>query len=137
MNQDTVKTALRNCELFQTLDDEDLDILLAHGQIKQISRGQILYMKGQKSDDTFCLIVSGGVDIVAKDGHVVKQIGNHEIIGEVALSDPNRARTVTVITREPTEVLEWNVNHIKDKIPILWKKLLKLAWKNITNYYEE
>ena len=71
--------------------------------------------------------------------HAVRgqELGVGEVIGEIALSDPHHIRTVNVIAKEPTLVLEWNVNHIKGKIPVLWKKLLKLAWKNIRNYYEE
>lgn len=132
-----LKADLQLCELFSTLDTEDLQLLIAHGTIKDLPRGKIMYMKGSKSDDTFCFLVSGKVNVVAKDGHVVKEIGEGEVLGEVALSDPNKTRTVTVITKEPTQVLEWNVNEIKDKIPGLWKKLLKLAWKNISEYYEE
>ena len=132
-----MKTVLQQCELFRGLDESELDLLIGNGQLKQLPRGKILYMKGEPSDDTFCAILSGSVNIVAKDGHVVKDIGRGEVIGEVALSDPNRARTVTVITKDPTEVFEWNVHQIKDKIPGLWKTLLKLAWKKITAYYEE
>ena len=39
--------------------------------------------------------------------------------------------------RVNTEIITWNVNEIKDAIPGLWKKLLKLAWKSIREYYEE
>ncbi len=94
-------------------------------------------MKGEQSNDTFCLIISGNVNIVATGGNILKEMGSGEVLGEIALSDPNHIRTLNVIAREPTLVLEWNINHIKGKIPVLWKKLLKLAWKNIRNYYEE
>lgn len=137
MDVDSVKTALQLCELFTSLDENDLDVLMKNGEVKQLPRGKILYMKGAKSDDTFCLIVSGCVNVVAKDGHVVKEIGESEVLGEVALSNPYQIRTVTVIAKEPTEILEWNINHIKEKIPGLWKKLLKLAWKKMSDYYEE
>ena len=137
MDVDSVKTALQLCELFTSLDESDLDVLMKNGEVKQLPRGKILYMKGAKSDDTFCLIVSGSMNVVAKDGHVVKEIGESEVLGEVALSNPYQIRTVTVIAKEPTEILEWNINHIKEKIPGLWKKLLKLAWKKMSDYYEE
>jgi CRP-like cAMP-binding protein len=132
-----IKADLQLCELFTTLDNDELQLLIAHGTVKDLPRGKILYMKGMKSDDTFCFILNGAVDIVAKDGHVVKEIPSGEVVGEVALSNPQQTRSVTVITKEPTEIIEWNVNEIKTTIPILWKKLLKLAWKNISEYYEE
>ena len=137
MDVKAVKATLKNCDLFKTFDDEEIEVLMLHGQMKELPRGKILYMKGQQSDNTFCAILSGTVNIVAKDGHVVREIGKSQVIGEVALSSPHQIRTATVITREPVELLEWNVNQIKEKIPILWKKLLKLAWQDISNYYEE
>lgn len=137
MDRESLKVDLQLCQLFTSLDDDDLEVLIDHGTAKELPRGKILYMKGSKSDDTFCFLISGSVNIVAKDGHVVKEIPSGEVLGEVALSDPSKARSITVITREPTEIYEWNIEEIKDKIPGLWKKLLKLAWKNISEYYEE
>ncbi len=135
--ENAVKASLKDCVLFKTFDDFELEVLMVHGQLKKISAGKILYMKGEESNDTFCLIISGNVDIVGKGGQIVREMGSSEVIGEIALSDPNRARTVNVITKTSTEILEWNVNNIRDKIPGLWKKLLKLAWRHISEYYEE
>ena len=132
-----LKASLQLCELFVTLDNDELDVLIAHGTIEELPRGKILYMKGAKSDNTFCFLYSGAVNIVAKDGHVVKEIPEGKVLGEVALSNPHQIRTVTVITKEPTEIIVWDAKTIKEKIPALWKKLLKLAWKNISEYYEE
>jgi CRP-like cAMP-binding protein len=137
MELKTIKTNLGDSELFRGLEENELDILLHNAHMKEFPPGKILYMKGEKSNDTFCMIVTGSVDIVAPGGNILKTMGPGEVVGEVALSDPNQIRTVNVITKEPSEVLEWNVKHIRDKIPVIWKKLLKLAWKNISNYYEE
>ncbi len=137
MELEAIKTNLGHSELFSGLEDNELDTLLQNAQMKQFPPGKILYMKGEKSNDTFCMILFGSVDIVASGGHILKTMGPGEVLGEIALSDPNQIRTVNVITKEPSEVLEWNVKHIKDKIPVIWKKLLKIAWKNISNYYEE
>lgn len=137
MDEQTLKTILRKNELFNTLHDDELNVLIENGTIREFLRGKIIYMKGEQSNDTFCLIISGNVNIVATGGNILKEMGSGEVLGEIALSDPNHIRTLNVIAREPTLVLEWNINHIKGKIPILWKKLLKLAWKNIRNYYEE
>ncbi|MDY0096250.1 MAG: cyclic nucleotide-binding domain-containing protein [Candidatus Vecturithrix sp.] len=137
MDEQTLKTILRKNELFNTLHDDELNVLIENGTIREFLRGKIIYMKGEQSNDTFCLIISGNVNIVATGGNILKEMGSGEVLGEIALSDPNHIRTLNVIAREPTLVLEWNINHIKGKIPVLWKKLLKLAWKNIRNYYEE
>jgi CRP-like cAMP-binding protein len=81
--------------------------------------------------------MTGSANIVAKDGRIVKRVSRGEVIGEIALSDPHHKRTVTVTAAEPTEVLEWDVNHIKQEIPGLWKKLVKLAWEHLSEFYEE
>lgn len=137
MKAEEMKALLSISEPFLTLESAELDVLQQHGEVKHCPPGKIMYMKGQQSNETFCMILSGKVDIVATGGRILRSMGESEVIGEVALSNPHRIRTVNVIAKEPTEVLEWNVHHIKDKIPGLWKKLLRLAWKNIANYYEE
>ena len=132
-----IKALVRQCQLFQGLEEHDLNILVANSIMRELPRGKLLYRKGEKSNDTFCMLVSGKVDVVAKDGHVIKELGAGEVIGEIGLSNPYKTRTASVITKEPVELLEWNIHHIKDKIPDIWKKLLKLAWVHMREYYEE
>ncbi len=131
------KALVRQSTLFQGFTEAELDVLVAHSQLKKLPRGKIMYRKGETSDGTFCLIINGSVDIVAKDGHVVAQSGAGDVIGELALSNPYQMRTVSVITKDAVELLEWNINHIKTKVPGLWKKLLKLGWEHMQEYYEE
>jgi len=131
------KAIVRQCALFKELSDAELEILVAHSQMREMPRGKILYRKDEQSNDTFCLIISGKVDIVGREGRVVKAVGSGEVLGEIALSNPYKTRTASVITKEPVELLEWNIKHIKDKIPGLWKKLLKLAWTHMREFYEE
>lgn len=130
-------TLLKDCKLFTDLDDSSVDTLVFLAYTKQFPEGEIIYRKGENSNDTFGMIVSGSVNLIAKDGHVFKNVGSKEIIGEIALSDPNHKRTVTVTTAEPTEIFEWDVKHIKEKFPDIWKKLVKLAWEHISDYYED
>ena len=137
MDAKGIKQQLKRCEFFQTLTEDELNVLREHATFKQLARGKILYRKGEQSNDTFCLLLSGSVDIVAKDGRVVKAVGGCEVIGEVALSSPYQVRSVSVIVKDPVELLEWNVRDVKEKIPIVWEKLLKLAWKHMKDYYEE
>lgn len=131
------KAFLKQAAFFKGLDDPDLDILVANSQLREIPRGKLLYRKGEPSNETFCMLISGSVNIVAKDGHVVKNVGPGEIVGEIALSNPYKTRTLSVITNDPIEIMEWNINHIKGRIPDLWKKLLKLAWGRMQEYYED
>lgn len=130
-------TVLKNSKVFGDLDDELLDTLIFLGYTKLFAAGETIYLKGEASNDRFGLIVSGKVNIVTKEGTIFKAVGNGEVIGEIALSDPNHKRTMTVVAAEPTEILEWDVNHVKDQIPRLWKKLVKLAWEHLREFYED
>jgi hypothetical protein len=62
-------------------------------------------------------------------------MGSGEVIGEVGATSPQSKRTVTVKTIEPTEILEWNIKTIQNRLPDLMKTLKELAWKHISNYY--
>ena len=135
--QKLAKAFVRQAELFKGLTESELDILVAHGQMREFPRGKLLYRKGEPSNETFCLLISGSVNVVAKDGHIIKNVGAGQVVGEIALSNPYKTRTLSVITKDPIEVIEWNINHIKGKIPELWKKLLKLAWGRMQEYYED
>jgi hypothetical protein len=44
---------------------------------------------------------------------------------------------MTVEAATDTEILEWDVNHVKQEVPGLWKNLVKLAWEHMREYYED
>ena len=137
MDVNDAMTVLKTSRIFGSLDASHLDTLMFLSYTKQFAESDTIYKKGEASDDKFCMIVSGKANIVAKDGHIVTSVGSGEVIGEIALSDPNRKRTVTVTAGEPTEVLEWDVKHVKEEIPGVWKKLVKLAWEHMREFYED
>ncbi len=128
---------LKDCEVFRNLDYSSLDTLVFLAYTKHFAEGETIYQKGEKSDNTFGMIVSGLANIIARDGRIIKVVGSKHIIGEIALSDPRQKRTLTVTTAEPTEILEWDIEHIKKKFPEIWKKLVKLAWAHLSEYYED
>jgi CRP-like cAMP-binding protein len=123
---------LRKCVLFNDLDEAQLDILIKSGQTKQFSPGEEIYTKGEPSKGTFCLIVFGRVGVIVESGQIIRGMGSSEVIGEVGTISPQSKRTVTVRTVEPTEIIEWDVNTIKTKLPDLMKKLKDLAWKHVS-----
>lgn len=137
MDVNQAMAVLKNSRVFHELEDSLLDTLMFLSYTKQFSEGETIYQKGEPSNDRFCLILSGSVNIVSKNGGIFKVVGSGEVIGEIALSDPNHKRTVTVTTAEPTEILEWDVNHVKEQIPGVWKKLMKLAWEHMREFYED
>ncbi len=137
MGVSVIPDALRKSDVFRDLSDNDMALLAEQATLRELPRGSILYMKGEQSNNTFCAISSGAVNVVAKDGHIVRELGPGEVVGEIALSDTRHVRTVTVITKDPTTCLEWNIQDVKASVPGLWKKLLQLAWKHIQDYYED
>lgn len=137
MNVNEAMTILKESKIFADLDESTLDTLVFLSYSKQFAEGETIYTKGELSNDRFGMIVSGGVNIVKQDGEIFKVVGTGEVIGEIALSDPNHKRTMTVTAAGPTEILEWDVNHVKQEVPGLWKKLVKLAWEHMREYYED
>jgi len=137
MDLNVAMTRLKNCEQFKGLKKSELEALLDIAQKKQFTANDAIYTKGEPSNDKFCMIVSGSVKIVKKDGSMLRLMTISQVIGEIAVSDPNYKRTVTVIATEPTDVLEWDVNYIQQKMPNVWKNLVKLAGAHLSNFYEE
>lgn len=137
MDIQKVKTTLQRHQLFKNLDDKQLDALIELGREKLLTPGANVYTRGEASDNTFCLIVSGKVSVVAKDGSNVKFLGAGEVIGEIALFAPQRKRTVTIEILEPTEMFAWNVEEVTTRLPDIRQKLFKLVWRDMSDYYEE
>ena len=137
MNINRAMEILKTSKVFQNLGDETLDTLMFLSYTRDFAEGDTIYIKGEPSNDRFGLILSGSVHIVTKNGKVFKVVSSGDVIGEIALSDPNHKRTMTVEAATATQILEWDVNHIKQEVPGLWKNLLKLAWEHMREYYED
>ncbi len=137
MDLNVAMKMLKNCEQFKTLKKAELKKLLSIAQKKQFAMNDTIYKKGEPSNDKFCMIVSGTVKVVKKDGSILRLMGNSQVIGEIAAADSHHTRTVTMLATEPTEVLEWHVSYIREKMPNVWKNLCKLAGAHLSNFYEE
>ena len=136
MDSDTMKTALKGCELFEGLDEAQMGILVMRANSKEFSAGETIYERGDDSGGTFALISSGRISVVAKNGFVLNELGVGEIIGEVGVISQHDKRTVTITTVEPTEILEWHIEDIEEGYPELLLKLKELAWKRV-KYWNE
>jgi CRP-like cAMP-binding protein len=131
-----IKVVARKSEIFKTLDDEELDLLLFYGEQKDFATGSTIYKTGEAAEGTFCLILSGGVEIVTQSGRVIRKMGTGEIIGEIGATSPQNKRTLTVRALEPLLLLEWDTKYISSRWPALLKKLKEQAWKHLAQYYE-
>ncbi|NQT56067.1 MAG: cyclic nucleotide-binding domain-containing protein [Desulfobacteraceae bacterium] len=136
MDSDTMKAALKRCELFEGLDESQMGVLVMRASSREFSAGATVYERGDDSGGTFALIGSGKISVVAQNGFVLNELGVGEIIGEVGVITQQDKRTVTIKTIEPTEILEWHVKDVEEGPPELLKRLKELAWKRM-KYWNE
>ena len=136
MDSDIMRSALKGCELFEGLDEGQMDLLIMRANSREFSPGKTVYERGEDSGGTFALISSGRINVVAKDGFVLNELGAGEIIGEVGVISQHDKRTVTITTIEPTEILEWYIQDIEEKFPEVLQRLKDLAWKRM-KYWNE
>ena len=136
MDLDVMRTALKGCELFEGLDEGQMGLLIMRANSREFSAGETVYERGEDSGGTFALISSGRINVVAKNGFVLNELGAGEIIGEVGVISQHDKRTVTITTIEPTEILEWQIKDVEERSPELLKRLKDLAWKRI-KYWNE
>ncbi len=136
MDSDVMRSALKGCELFEGLDEGQMDLLIMRANSREFSAGETVYERGEDSGGTFALISSGRINVVAKDGFVLNELGAGEIIGEVGVISQHDKRTVTITTIEPTEILEWHIKDIDARSPELLQRLKDLAWKRM-KYWNE
>jgi len=136
MEASEIKDIAKKCVIFETLDDEGFDLFLFYGEQRDFPSGATIYRTGEGADGTFCLILSGAVEIVTQTGRWIRKMGPSEIIGEIGATGPQNKRTVTVRAIEPTRLLEWDIKYIHTRWPPLLKKLKERAWKHLAQYYE-
>lgn len=136
METAAIKDIAKKCEIFKTLDDEEIDLLLFYGEYKEFTSGATLYKTGEAAEGTFCLILSGGIEIVTETGRAIRKMGKGQIIGEIGATSPQHKRTVSARAMEPSSLLEWDIKYLKNRWPSLMKKLKEQAWKHLAQYYE-
>lgn len=137
MNVNETLQILKASRVFQDIEEPLLDTLMFLSYTRTFEEGDTIYIKGEPSNDRFGMILAGTVNIVAGNGKVFTTVGSGDVIGEIALSDPSHKRTMTVEAATAAEILEWDVNHVKQEVPGLWKQLLKLAWEHMREYYDD
>ena len=131
MDLKVMDDALQRCELFKGLGQKQVDFLRDNSNLRSFSADEIVYERGQESGGTFALIGSGRISVVAENGFVLKELGPGEIIGEVGVTTPQERRTVTITAVEPTEILEWRIDDVREEVPQLVQGLKDLAWKRM------
>jgi signal transduction histidine kinase len=97
---------LRRHPLFEGLDEDDLDRLLAGAAVRELAAGTVLLREGEPGESLY-VVLDGEVEVGQRHGErdlVIATRGAGEFIGEMALLE-GAARSATVRTLVPTRVL--------------------------------
>jgi CRP-like cAMP-binding protein len=95
MEFNDLKQALFNSPDLRGLPETMQAVLLWRGAEEIVGSMEVVYAEGTSLDDTFCLLLSGAVQ-VEKAGRVLGEIQESQIFGEMAYFSPRHDRTATV-----------------------------------------
>lgn len=95
MDYATVKDQMRNCPELAGVDENLFALLFWRGEVQTLPSGKAIYSENTPLDDTFCLLLSGCLQ-VEKSGKGVGEISGAQIFGEMAYFTTSHARTATV-----------------------------------------
>lgn len=124
--------------MLSVLADEDRRDLLQLARRRRFARGEVIFHEGDPGD-TLHLIDKGhvAVRVTTPMGDVATLIvlGPGEVVGELALLDPNARRTATVITLEPTQTLTLHrdqLTELRQRHPALDRFLIVILSEEVT-----
>jgi CRP-like cAMP-binding protein len=104
----TLVQALKSVPLFSGLSATQLESIHRVSQTREFPKETLLFREGDQGDSLY-LVLSGRVKAVlmAEDGRevILAFLGPGELVGEMALFDPEERRTATVVTAEQSSLL--------------------------------
>ncbi|MFP7756384.1 cyclic nucleotide-binding domain-containing protein [Thermodesulfobacteriota bacterium B35] len=116
--------------LFDVFKVDEIDILARHMNYSEITRGEYLFMEGEKGD-YMCFVVRGLLDVLKKstqgDYRVIARLGKGSTIGEMSIIDKS-PRSASVIARQPSVVIiltKKGFDILTQRYPALGINLLK------------
>lgn len=122
---------LAKLPLFGELDAHDLGHLAGWLRDVELAPGDVLIRQGAMPDDVFVL-ESGSVE-VTRDGERLATLGAGEVVGEIALVDPQR-RTATVQAATPVHAVALNVRDLPEmasEMPEIVRQLRVIAERRL------
>jgi CRP-like cAMP-binding protein len=110
---------LKKTELFEALEEPQLNALLLHASVESFPEGKIIFNQGEKAVRLYVL-VEGAVDLTIKTGEKIDFMTSKiekegAVFGMPSLIEPFRFN-VTAICLKPSKVLVLDADHIKKKI---------------------
>lgn len=126
----TIRQNVRQIELFSSLSDDEIDILIQHSKIHSLVEDEPLFRQGDVSD-FFVVIIDGRLEITK---HTEKEtpvslasLTSGATIGEMALFD-QETRSASAIASEPSTVFilsRTSFDQLVDQYPRCGTKLLR------------
>jgi len=102
-----IRQNVRQLELFSSLSDEEIDILVKHSKIRSLDEDEALFHQGDDGD-FFAIVMEGRIEIAKhtkKDTPVaLASLSRGDTLGEMALID-QETRSASAIATEPSSVL--------------------------------
>jgi len=102
-----LKEILRNVEIFDGLEGDEIDQVALICQERRLHRGEYITMQGESRDELY-IVTQGFVEVLLGEGsdpsRVVVNLGTGQIIGEMALLDQGPRSASVRALDEPTIV---------------------------------
>ncbi len=115
-----IRHNIRQLELFSTLLDDDIDILVKHAKIRSLDEGETLFLEGDNGD-FFAIVIDGQIDIVKQPEHespiVIASLSEGATLGEMAIID-HETRSATAVAAIPSTIFELSSDSFDELVEI-------------------
>ncbi len=125
---------------FEHMSDEEIKLIVSDVKFLKYGQKEIITKQGEHSNEMY-YILSGSCTVV-QDNQIVGSLSSNQIFGEFS-KITNRARFATVVTKEPSTLLSFNLRlELFDEAPFsfstLYKNILTELVKkiDISNHYK-
>ncbi|HTG47293.1 MAG TPA: cyclic nucleotide-binding domain-containing protein [Actinomycetota bacterium] len=122
---------LTRLPLFGELDAHDLGHVAGWLRDVELAPGEVLITQGAMPDDVYVL-EDGTVEVV-RDGEHLAELGAGDVVGEIALVDPQR-RTATVRATTPVRAVALNLRDLPEmasEMPEIIRRLRSIAQRRL------
>ena len=122
---------LARLPLFGELDAHDLGHVAGWLRDVELAPGDILIRQGAMPDDVY--VLEEGTVEVTRDGERIATLGAGDVVGEIALVDPQR-RTATVQAATPVRAVALNLRDLPEmasEMPEIVRHLRSIAERRL------
>ena len=129
---------LKRTELFEALEEPQLNTLLLHASVESFPEGKTIFNQGEKAVRLYVL-VEGAVDLTIKTGEKIDFMTSKiekegAVFGMPSLMEPFRYN-VTAICLKPSKVLVLDADHIKKRMEEDLKMGMEIMKKLASIYF--